>query len=144
MTTGDKNNFIKEILTSISLTGCFLNILSLAHDLYIFSNKDYLFEYVYLITISVTTVLCMYGIFKLKEGKTEGFKYYLSGQSGEFIFYCIVFFFKTIPEYNQRVEIDSLLASVGFIKNILPLLTMTLLHYLFPKKLYPLSDTISS
>ena len=136
MTPENKNNFIKEILTSISLAGCFLNILSLAHDLYIFSNKYYLFEYVYLITISVTTVLCMYGIFKLKEGKTEGFKFYLYGQTGEFIFYCVVFFFITIPGYKQRVEIDSLLASVGFIKNILPLIVMTALHYYSIRKNY--------
>ena len=136
MNAESRNNFIKEILTSISLAGCFLNILTLAHDLYIFSNKDYLFEYVYLTTLSVTTVLCMYGIFKLKEGKTEGFRFYLYGQVGELIFYTIVFFFITIPDYKQRAEADSLLASLGFVKNISPVLIMTLLHYLGTRKNY--------
>src|SRR5271156_4124631 len=105
MNLESKNNIIREILTSISLVGCFLNILSLVHDLYLFSNKDYLAEYLYLITISVTTVLCLLGILKLKDGKTEGFKLYLSGQIGELLFYILILIFITIPEYKQRISV---------------------------------------
>jgi hypothetical protein len=143
MTAANKNNLIREILSSISLVGCFLNILSLAHDLYLFSNKDYLYEYVYLLTISVTTILCLFGIFKLKEGKAEGFWYYLYGQVGELIFYTVVLLFITIPEYKVRIGTDSFLASAGFIKNIVPLLVMTFLHYLFLKKNYALKQKLS-
>ncbi len=132
----DKNNIVKEVLTSISLVGCFLNILSLVHDLYLFSNKDYLTEYLYLITISFTTILCLYGILKLKDGKTEGFKLYLYGQIGEFVFYLVVLIFITIPQYKQRIETDSFLASIGFVKNIIPLLVMTTLHYFSVKRNY--------
>jgi len=136
MNLEDKNNIIKEVLTSISLVGCFLNILSLVHDLYLFSNKDYLTEYLYLISISFTTILCLYGILKLKDGKTEGFRLYLYGQIGELLFYIMILIFITIPEYKQRIETDSFLASIGFVKNIIPLLTMTTLHYFSIKRNY--------
>jgi hypothetical protein len=123
-----------ELLTSISLVGCFLNTLTLVHDLYLFSTKDYIAEYVYLATLSVTTALCLYGILKLREGKREGFAFYLYGQLGEFIFYTVVLLFITIPEYKRRIETDSFLASASFIKNIAPLLVMTLLHYVWQKR----------
>lgn len=125
---------VTELLTSISLVGCFLNILSLVHDLYLFSDKDYLAEYLYLITLSVATALCMSGILKLREGKREGFHLYLYGQIGEFVFYTVVLLFITIPEYKERIETDSFLASVGFVKNMAPLLVMTLLQYGWWKK----------
>ena len=131
-----KNSIIREILTSVSLTGCFLNMLTLVHDLYIFSNKNYLLEYIYLVTLSVTTILCLYGILQLREGKTEGFRLYLCGQIGELIFYIIVLLFITIPEYKERIEIDSFLASAGFVKNIVPILLMTPLHYISLRKNY--------
>jgi len=86
MNAAVKNNFIKEILTGISLIGCFLNMLTLIHDLYLFSSKDYFIQYLYLVTLTVTTLLCLYGILKLKEGATQGFKFYLYGQVGELIF----------------------------------------------------------
>ena len=136
MSPESKNNITKEILTDISLVGCFLNMLTLVTNLYLFSNKPYLVEYLYLITLSVTTLLCVYGILKLKEGKTEGFKFYLYGQTGELIFYIIVLIFITIPEWNERVKTDSFLAGIGFIKNIIPLLLMTSLHYISIKKIY--------
>lgn len=126
--------FITELLTSISLVGCFLNILSLVHDLYLFSDKDYLAEYLYLITLSVSTALSMSGILKLREGKREGFPLYLYGQIGEFVFYTVVLLFVTIPEYKERIETDSFLASASFIKNMAPLLLMTLLHYGWGRK----------
>jgi hypothetical protein len=131
-----KNNITREILTDVSLLGCFLNMLTLIHDLYLFSNKDYLVEYVYLFTLSVTTLLCLYGILKLKEGKTEGFKFYLYGQAGELFFYIIVLVFITIPEFKERVKADNFLAGIGFVKNIIPLLLMTSLHYISVKKNY--------
>lgn len=136
MTLENKNNLIKEILTNISLVGCFLNMLTLVHDLYLFSNKDYLTEYLYLITLSVTTILCLFGILKLKDGKKEGFALYLYGQIGEFLFYLIVLIFITIPEYKGRLETDSFLASISFVKNIAPLLLMTVLHYFSLKRNY--------
>jgi hypothetical protein len=134
MKLATKQAFITELLTSISLVGCFLNILSLVHDLYLFSDKGYLAEYLYLITLSVSTVLCLVGILKLREGKREGFALYLYGQIGEFVFYTIVLLFITIPEYKERIETDSFLASASFVKNIAPLLVMTLLHYGWGRK----------
>jgi hypothetical protein len=134
MKSATKQAFITELLTSISLVGCFLNILTLVHDLYLFSDKDYLAEYVYLITLSVTTALCLSGLLKLREGKREGFRFYVYGQMGEFVFYTIVLLFITIPEYKERIETDSFLASAGFVKNMVPLLVMTVLHYGWWKK----------
>lgn len=132
----EKKKLIIEILTSISLIGCFLNALTLVHDLYLFSNKNYFFEYLYLITLTLTTTLCLYGILSLREGKTKGFKYYLCGQIGEFLFYLFILIFATIPEYDERLYIDSYLATAGFIKNTIPLVIMTVLHYYSIKKNY--------
>ena len=138
MTLGSKLKTTKEILTSISLVGCFLNILTLVHDLYIFENKDYSIESVYLITISCTTLICLYGILKLREGELDGFKFYLLGQAGELLFYIIILVLVTIPEYKDRIKIDSVLATVGFLKNTLPLLLMTVLHYFYMRKIKPI------
>ncbi|MEP7237711.1 MAG: hypothetical protein ABI685_07600 [Ferruginibacter sp.] len=136
MSPESKNKITKEILTDISLVGCFLNMLTLVTNLYLFSNKNSLVEYLYLITLSVTTLLCVYGILKLREGKTAGFKFYFYGQTGELIFYIIVLVFITIPGVKDRVKIDNFLAGIGFVKNIIPLLLMTFLHYISIKKIY--------
>jgi hypothetical protein len=130
----NSNNITREILTSVSLVGCFLNMLTLVHDLYLFTSKDYIAEYLYLGILSVTTLLCLYGILKLREGETAGFRFYLYGQIGEFVYYSVVLIFITIPEFKKRMETDSFLASAGFVKNIIPLVLMTVLHYFSVKK----------
>jgi hypothetical protein len=130
----NSNNITREILTSVSLVGCFLNMLTLVHDLYLFTSKDYVAEYLYLGILSVTTLLCLYGMLKLREGETDGFRFYLYGQIGEFVYYSVVLIFITIPEFKKRMETDSFLAGAGFVKNIIPLVLMTVLHYFSVKK----------
>jgi hypothetical protein len=129
-----RNDITREILTSVSLVGCFLNMLTLVHDLYLFTSKDYIAEYLYLGILSITTLLCLYGMLKLREGHADGFRFYLYGQTGEFLYYSIVLIFITIPEYKKRMEIDTFLAGIGFVKNIIPLVLMTALHYISIKK----------
>ncbi len=140
MKTRISHTITREILTSISLVGCFLNMLTLVHDLYIFTSKDYVVQYLYLGILSVTTLLCLYGMLKLREGETGGFRFYLYGQAGEFIFYSVVLVFITIPEYKSRIGIDSFLAGIGFVKNIIPLFVMTALHYFSLRSNEPLQQ----
>ena len=136
-------NILLEVLTGISLVGCFLNILTLVHDLYIFSNKDYLIEYLYLGWLSCTTIACIYGLLLLREANVEGFKFYFWGQVAELIFYIFIFIFVTIPGYKERLEMDNFLATAGFIKNAVPIVLMTALHYLNLKSITKYSKSLS-
>lgn len=125
------------ILTSVSLVGCFLNMLNIIHDIYLLSNKDYIAEYSYLCMLCVATFFSTYGLVLIREGNSKGFISYFTGQIIELVFYIAVLTLITIPGYTTHNDFDNSLANLGFIKNTIPLVVMSITFYFFRRSWKP-------
>ena len=131
------------LFTSISLIGCFLNILNIIHDIYLLSNKDYLAEYCYLLMLCVATFFSTYGLFLMRDGDKKGFASYFTGQVIELIFYIAVLFIFTIPGYSTHADFDNSIANLGFFKNSIPVVLMTVMFF-FLRKTFKINENLQT